>query len=44
MNQEAVLTFHRDDGGYYHIAEATNEHDYTKQGNCEKWSSSSYEK
>ena len=29
---------------YYHIAEATNEHDYTKQGNCEKWSSSSYEK
>ncbi|MFQ9908233.1 MAG: S-layer homology domain-containing protein [Acutalibacter sp.] len=29
---------------YYHIAEATNEHDFTKQGNCEKWSSSSYEK
>lgn len=29
---------------YYHIAEATNEHDYTKQGDCEKWSSSSYEK
>lgn len=30
--------------GYYHIVEATNDHDYTKQGNCEKWSSSSYEK
>lgn len=29
---------------YHHIVEATNEHDYTKQGDCEKWSSSSYEK
>lgn len=29
---------------YYHIVEATNEHDYTKQGDCEKWSSNSYEK
>ena len=38
-------TMEGEDGfAYYHIAEATNEHDYTKQGNCEKWSSSSYEK